>query len=130
MHLSHTLAIRILRITIALLMMVHGVTRLVINGSPDFGAFLHSKGFPAGEAIAWTLTFSEILFGILLIAGKLIRVACLFFIIELFMGILLVHFRNGWFVVGLTEGGIEYSVLLITCFLLVFFSVPPAKKME
>lgn len=112
-------AIRALGIFAALLMMVHGTTRLVINGSPDFGQFLTSKGFPFGEGIAWTLTFSEISFGVLMIAGRLTRLACLFFIAELLMGIILVHFKNGWFVVGLTEGGIEYSVLLIACFSLV-----------
>jgi putative oxidoreductase len=111
-------------------MMAHGITRLIINGPPGFGQFLSSKGFPAGEAIAWTLTFAEIICGLLLITGRLVRIACLFFICELLMGIILVHFKNGWFVVGLTEGGMEYSVLLIICFTLVFLSVPAAEKKE
>nr|WP_157580462.1 hypothetical protein [Rudanella lutea] len=41
------------------------------------------------------------------------------FIIVLITGNLLVHLPNGWLVVGHQQGGIEYNVLLIVCFLLV-----------
>lgn len=113
---------QILRIVVTLFMMAHGITRLSINGPVHFGEFLESKGFPMGEALAWSITFFEILGGILLILGYQQRLICLLYILELFMGIVLVHFKNGWFVVGLTQGGIEYSVLLIICFLLVFLT--------
>lgn len=115
-------AMQILRISIAFFMMAHGITRLSINGPVDFGVFLSSKGFPLGVPLAWCITILEIICGLLLVAGKWQRLAASFFILELLMGIMLVHFKNGWFVVGLTEGGIEYSVLLIICFLLLFLT--------
>ena len=33
------------------------------------------------------------------------------------MGIILVHLREGWFVVGGGRNGVEYSVLLVSIFL-------------
>lgn len=123
-------AIQVLRISIALFMMAHGITRLSINGPVDFGAFLSSKGFPLGVPLAWSITILEIMCGLLLIAGKWQRLAASFFILELLMGIILVHFKNGWFVVGLTEGGIEYSVLLIICFLLVFLTAAGQRESQ
>jgi putative oxidoreductase len=38
---------------------------------------------------------------------------CAWFALELFAGIVLVHARDGWFVVGGGRNGMEYSVLLI-----------------
>jgi uncharacterized membrane protein YphA (DoxX/SURF4 family) len=57
----------------------------------DFGGFLESKGFLAGVAIAWILTIVEISSGLALAAGFLVTWLCWWFIIELLMGIILVH---------------------------------------
>jgi putative oxidoreductase len=46
------------------------------------------------------------------------------------MGIVLVHARNGWFVVGYSDGGAEYSTLLILCFLLVASTDPSNRQSE
>ena len=43
-------------------------------------------------------------------------------IIELSMGIIMMHAGNGWFVVGGGTGGVEYSVLLIVSFLFLAFT--------
>ncbi|MDT9170959.1 hypothetical protein, partial [Escherichia coli] len=50
------------------------------------------------------------------------EVCCIFFAVELLFGIILVHYQNGWFVVGHTLGGMEYNVLMIVCFVLVLLS--------
>jgi len=105
----------ILRVVTGLLLAAHGSIRMYAGTVGDFGGFLHSKGLPAGTAIAWTLTLVEILGGILLAAGLFRRWLAAFFIIELLAGIVLVHAQNGWFVVGYQSGGVEYSVLLIVC---------------
>jgi len=52
--------------------------------------------------------------GLLLFFRLLVQVFCIGEIIILLTGIILVHWQNGWFVVGATLGGIEYSVVLIT----------------
>jgi putative oxidoreductase len=35
------------------------------------------------------------------------------------MGIVLVHAQNGWFVVGPSTGGVEYSVLLLLALIVI-----------
>lgn len=118
-----TQAIATLRITSALFMLAHGLARVLVpDGVSGFGGFLESQGFPFALALAWLLTILELAGAALLITGYAMRAAAAFFIAELFAGILLVHGENGWFVVGITSGGMEYNVLLIVCFVLVFMT--------
>ena len=108
----------ILRIFVGLVMASHGCTRIYAGTVGGFGGFLESNGFPAGVALAWGITIFEISGGLTLAAGYFRRWIPLVFVIEHIFGIILVHAKNGWFVVGHTQGGPEFSVLLILCFLL------------
>jgi len=108
-----------LRWATALLLIIHGVTRLAQGTVGDFGGFLSSKGFPLGAALAWSITVYEIGGGLLLAAGRFVRPLAVAFALELAMGIVLVHAQEGWFVVGAGRNGVEYSVLLICAFLAV-----------
>jgi putative oxidoreductase len=101
------------------MMIIHGTYRVFDGGVAGFGQFLGSQGLPAGVAIAWLMTVVEIAGGVLLAAGRFVRPLCAWFVLELLAGIVLVHFREGWFVVGGGRNGIEYSVLLILCFVAV-----------
>ena len=111
--------LNVLRIAISLFMVAHGVIRIYAGTVGGFGGFLESKGFPFGGSIAWGITGFEIVGGITLALGFFRPWIAAVFILQLLMGIVLVHAANGWFVVGYTSGGVEYSVLLILCFLLV-----------
>ena len=97
----------------------HGIMRWAAGTVDDFGVFLNSKGFMVGTFIAWFLTIGEIVGGLLLSAGWLVKWIALFFLIEIGMGIILVHAKNGWFVVGHQLGGVEYSVLLLFTLLVI-----------
>ena len=44
---------------------------------------------------------------------------CMVYALIYLAGIILVHAAEGWFVVGLGRNGMEYSVLLIGCLVLV-----------
>jgi len=116
---SSVYALVLLRIAVALIMMAHGMMRLIVNSLSGFGEFLTSKGFPLGEPFAWGITIFELAGGILLIIGLYSRWIALILIIELITGIVLVHAKNGWFVVGHQSGGMEYSVLLIICLIVI-----------
>jgi len=109
----------LLRVVVAALLAIHGVARIALGIVDDFGGFLTATGFPAGLAIAWLLTVVEIFGGIALAAGRWTKWLCAWFIAQLTAGILLVHLRDGWFVVGAGRNGIEYSVLLITCLIVI-----------
>jgi putative oxidoreductase len=104
-----------LRVGVAGLLFVHGAARAVTGGYVPFGEFLDSQGLPAGVAWATGITAIELLGTPLLAAGRWVTPLCIYFVIQLTIGILMVHLGEGWFVVGLGRNGVEYSVSLILC---------------
>ncbi|WP_293305316.1 DoxX family protein [Pedobacter sp. UBA5917] len=127
------IAYAILRITIAIILLSHSVLGIFDGGINDFGNFyLNKVGFaPYGVAIAWTIKLSHIVCAVLLLINKYIRVACFATIFVLIMGIIMVHFKEGWFVVGGGRNGIEYNFVLI-CLLtaIMFFNTALTQKSE
>lgn len=107
--------VTLLRVSVASVFVVHGVVRCVNGTVGGFGEYLSGSGFPAGVALAWTLTLVEILGGTALAAGLLVRPLCLWFAIQIATGIAMIHGRAGWFVVGAGRNGAEYSVLILAC---------------
>jgi putative oxidoreductase len=107
------------RIVVSLLLIIHGLARWYVGGVVDFGNFLNMQGFPFGMEIAWFLTISEIVGGAFMAIGFMTAWVAIFFVLQLLVGIFLVHGREGWFVVGYGRNGSEYSVLLIVSLLLI-----------
>lgn len=107
------------RFCTALLMFIHGVYRWYAGGVPQFGSYLESQGLIAGVTIAWILTVTEIVASCCLATGRIVLWSALFFVAELITGIIMVHGKAGWFVVGYGRNGMEYSVLLILSFILI-----------
>ena len=108
-------AIVLLRISVAALLFVHGAARAFAGGVTPFGDYLNSKGFPFGLAWATAITAIELLATPLLAAGRFVIPISAYFIFQLALGIFMVHWSQGWFVVGLGRNGMEYSILLISC---------------
>lgn len=108
--------ILVVRCVVALTMLIHGTYRTAVGSVAGFGGFFESLGLPFGVALAWILTVAEIVGALLLLARVAVVPIALWFAVELATGIVLVHWANGWFVVGGGTGGMEYSVLLIACF--------------
>jgi putative oxidoreductase len=119
---SENPGITIMRCTVAILLGIHGVTRALTGGVSAFGEFLSGQGLPAGTTIAWVITIFEIIGAVALLSRRAVIPVAALFIIELAMGIVMVHFREGWFVVGGGRNGMEYSVLLIMGLLSVLIS--------
>lgn len=109
------LAMSIIRYAAAGNLLIHGIARIANDGVTPFDGFLHALGFP--PYTAWAITLFEIAASVLLMVGKWIVPICILFIVQLSIGIVLVHGTAGWFVVGAGRNGMEYSVLLIICFL-------------
>ena len=106
-------ALLALRVLVAGLIFVHGAFRVVSGGVAPFGEFLASVHMPAAAAVAWGITILELVGTPLLAFGYAVRPLALYFAAELLVGIMLVHAREGWFVVGGGRNGVEYSVALI-----------------
>jgi putative oxidoreductase len=112
----------LLRVGVAVLLFIHGVFRIVDGGVTPFGGFLGTKGLPFGPAVAWLLTVVELIGTPLLAIGRFTRPLVVWFALELVAGIVLVHAREGWFVVGGGRNGVEYSVALLIALIAVGWS--------
>lgn len=108
----------LVRLAVAGIIAAHGWARLLAGGVVPFGGFLNAQGLPYGVAIAWAITAYEIAGTPLLAWGRrFVAPLALLYAAIYAAGIVLVHAKAGWFVVGLGRNGMEFSVLLITCLL-------------
>lgn len=115
-------SIGILRMLMGIIFILHACARLYEQSIPGFGDFIESKGFPAGVYLAWVVTIFELVGGIAMFLRFAVKIFCIIEIIILLTGVFLVHLPNGWFTVGATAGGIEYSVVLITVLTAIFLA--------
>ncbi|WP_337965770.1 DoxX family protein [uncultured Flavobacterium sp.] len=113
----------LLRIAVAIILLTHSIFGIFDNGINDFGnLYLNQIGFaPFGVAIAWSIKLSHVVAAVLLIWNKYIKLAGFVTIFVLIMGIILVHFQEGWFVVGGGRNGVEYNFLLIIVLLAIIY---------
>jgi len=123
------LGVTLLRVTVASVFVIHGITRLMNAGVGGFGEFIGSWGLPAGVALAWAITVVEVLGGMSLAAGYGVRVLAAWFAIVIGTGIVMVHASDGWFVVGAGRNGAEYSVLIIASLVAVAMTDPVALRL-
>lgn len=118
----------ILRIALAIILLTHALGGMFNGGINDFGnLFLNQIGFaPVGVPLAWAIKLSHIVAAICLLTNKLIKPAAIITIFILIMGIILVHGKEGWFVVGGGRNGVEYNFLLIV--VLIYLMFPKIKN--
>ncbi|MBP9927319.1 MAG: DoxX family protein [Cyclobacteriaceae bacterium] len=120
MKFNHTL---ILRWAVAIILIMHSVSGMFNNGVNDFGnLYLNQIGFnPIGVPLAWAIKLSHLAAAICLILEKYIRWAAIITIVVLLSGIAMIHFKEGWFVVGGGRNGMEFNFLLIAALLTIMF---------
>ena len=111
------LAHHVLRFTLALVFLSHGVTRVVTDRVTPFGRAFDAWGWPFGIYWAWGVTLWELIGGVLLLLGWKTHLVPLVFVVQMVFGIYLVHLKHGWFVVGHGFNGMEYSVTIIAALL-------------
>ena len=108
-----------LRWTLVLIIAAHGWSRLASGGVVPFGAWLNAQGIPFGFAVAVFITAIEIVGTILLWIRRFVFPLTIIYSIIYITGILMIHSKAGWFVVGSGRNGMEFSVLLIAALLCV-----------
>jgi len=115
------LSIIVLRISLAVIFLIHAIVRIATRGSiDDFAKSTFNKiWFITPKMIVWGITSFEIIGGILLISGIFVKWVSTGFIILLLMGIIIIHAQLGWFVGEFGTGGCEYSFILIMAFIVV-----------
>ena len=113
----------LLRVAVAIILLMHSIPGMFNNGINDFGNFyLNQIGFaPVGVPLAWAIKLSHVICAFCLVFEKYVRWASIITIIILIVGIILVHFKEGWYVVGGGRNGIEFNFLLIFVLLTIIF---------
>jgi len=113
----------LLRFAIAIILLAHSIPGMFNNGINDFGnLYLNQIGFaPLGVPIAWSIKLSHLVSAFCLIFEKYVKWASMVTIFVLISGIVLVHFKEGWFVVGGGRNGVEFNFILIFALLTILF---------
>ena len=123
-----TYSIAALRMMMGIVFILHAGVRVYNNTLPGFGEFLDGKGFPYGFYLAWAVTIFELVGGILMFFRVFVKIFCIGEMIILITGMITVHSENGWFVVGRSLNGIEYSIVLITILTAIFIAERKAER--
>lgn len=112
-----------MRVAVAVILCMHSIPGIFNNGIYEFGKFyLDEKGFaPSGVPLAWAIKLSHIAAAICLLINKFTRVAAAVTILVLMAGIIMVHYKEGWYVVGGGRNGVEFNFLLIVVLLTIMF---------
>ena len=119
---NKTTALVFIRIVLAAVMFIHGASRISFGTIGGFGEFLDSQGIPLGFYVAWGITLFELVGSVLLAAGFYAWIIALIFAVELAAGIAMVHYKEGWFVVGHGRNGMEFSAVLIASLLAIAYA--------
>lgn len=112
-----------LRIPVVVILLAHSIPGMFNNGINDFGnLYLNQIGFaPVGLPLAWAIKLSHVVCAAYLVFNKFVKPAAWLTILILIMGIIMVHFKDGWYVVGGGTNGVEFNFLLIFVLLAIIF---------
>jgi putative oxidoreductase len=121
-------SIVLLRVCLAVILIAHAVVRITGGTIDRFAGFLDGKGFIMSTAIVWLITLFELVGGALLALGYFTRWMATGFILEIAIGIVIIHWSNGWWVGEHGSGGMEYSVLIIVALVAVMARDKPANQ--
>jgi putative oxidoreductase len=113
----------LLRVAVSITLFMHSVPGMFNGGVNNFGQFyLNEAGFaPLGVPLAWAIKLSHVAAIFCLMFEKYVKLASLVTIFILVAGIVMVHYPEGWFVVGGGRNGMEFNVLLIFVLLAIMF---------
>lgn len=120
----------ILRIALGVMLLVHGLIKLLVISPYGTENYFTLLGLP--PIFGMIIMIFEIIAGILLLIGFLSRIISIILIIEM-LCILNVHFHNG-FIFSNAGGGWEYPAMIVMTALALFFlgngcySLPIARK--
>jgi putative oxidoreductase len=90
----------------------------------DFTSFFAQLGIPLATVAAWFIVMLEVGGGLLLIVGFLVTPVAALLATHMVAGIILLHARNGFYVIQHGQGGIEFNLLLAVALLTLIFGGP------
>ena len=127
-------ALEFVRIASASILIVHPIGGLRDPaGLNDLGHYYVTQGVPFGVALIWGVMFLQIASSLALMTRRFVVPACLGHISVLITGVCLYH-APYWFVIGPNNvvgpgrEGMEYSILLISCFFSILLAYWPRQR--
>jgi putative oxidoreductase len=122
----------LLRFAVAVIFFMHSFFTIVEGSVNDFGRlYLDTVGFaPIGLYLAWAIKLTHLVSVPLLLLNKFLKPVVLANLFILIVGIFMVHWKEGWFVVGGGRNGVEFNFLLIFVLLTILFPEGFKKKNE
>ena len=122
----------LLRLAVAIILLAHGIPGMLDGSINDFGnLYLNPNGFaPLGVPIAWAIKLSHVVAAFCLLFEKYMKLASIITVFILLVGIIMIHFKEGWFVVGGGRNGMEFNFLLIFVILAINFPNGITKKSD
>ncbi len=113
----------LLRFPLAVILLMHSIPGMFNNGVNDFGIhYLNEAGFaPFGVLLAWLIKLSHVAAALCFLLNRYLRLVGAVTIFVLLAGIVMVHYPEGWFVVGGGRNGVEFNFLLIFVVLYLMF---------
>ena len=120
----------LLRVGLAVVLAMHSIPSIFTGAVNDFGKlYLDPLGFaPFGLYIAWAIKLTHLVSVPCLLLDKYMKPLGLLNIGILVVGIIMVHYQEGWFVVGGGRNGVEFNFILIFALLTVMFPQGALKK--
>ena len=108
MNYSQDYAPLILRVSLGVMFIAHGLLKILVFTLPGAAGFFESVGFPGW--MAYVVAYAEVGGGLLLISGFAVRAVSIA-LIPILLGATYVHFGAGW-VFSNEGGGWEYPAFL------------------
>lgn len=104
-----------LRLAVSIILLMHSIPGMFNNGINDFGnLYLNHIGLaPFGLFLAWSIKLSHVGCALCFLFERYVKPAAIITSFILIMGIVLVHYPEGWFVVGGGRNGVEFNFLLV-----------------
>jgi putative oxidoreductase len=105
----------LIRLGVAIILLVHGLGGMFNNGVNNFGnLYLNQVGFaPFGLVLAWAIKISHVVCAVSLLLNRYVVATASITIFILITGIIMIHSKEGWFVVGGGRNGVEFNFILI-----------------
>ena len=120
---------RLLRLILIIVLLTHSLPSIFTGDVNNFGKlYLDAVGFaPFGLALAWLIKLSHVACAVSLMVNRFVKPLGMVTIFIWIVGIFMVHWKDGWFVIGGGRNGIEYNVFLIVVMTAVLINPQKAK---
>ena len=105
----------LIRLALIIVLLTHSIPSILTGDVNNFGKlYLDAVGFaPFGLVLAWSIKLSHLACAISLMVNRFLKPLGFITIFIWIVGIFMVHWKEGWFVIGGGRNGIEYNVFLI-----------------